>query len=145
MVNFIVEEGNSTTHYFVRIQDARYPIAFFSENQDIKIVGDMKDNRNITAVGSNAQQLINEYNAENQNYRVKLRELSQKYEVAAKKAGAGAKEIKAKALNFKKDGSFVDGKQVRSCANNNSDIFVCLPGNMIKLKVEEATVIDKEK
>ncbi len=84
MVNFIVEEGNPTTHYFVRIQDARYPIAFFSENQDIKIVGDMKDNRNITAVGSNAQQLINEYNAENQNYRVKLRELSQKYEVAAK-------------------------------------------------------------
>ena len=55
-----------------------------------------------------------------------------------------AKEITAQELYFKKDGSFVDGKQVRSCANNNKDIFVCLPGNIIKLKVEESTVIVKE-
>ena len=46
-----------------------------------------------------------------------------------------AKEIIANELYFKKDGSFVDGKQVRSCANNNSDIFICLLGNMIKLKI----------
>lgn len=46
---------------------------------------------------------------------------------------------------LKKDGSFVDGKQVRSCANNNSDIFVCLPNNIIKLKTDETTVIIKEK
>ena len=55
-----------------------------------------------------------------------------------------AKDITAQELYFKKDGSFVDGKQVRSCANNNKDIFVCLPGNIIKLKVEESTVIVKE-
>lgn len=56
-----------------------------------------------------------------------------------------AKEIIANELYFKKDGSFVDGKQVRSCANNNSDIFVCLPNNIIKLKTDETTVIIKEK
>ena len=44
-----------------------------------------------------------------------------------------AKEITANELYFKKDGLFVDGKQVRSCANNNNDIFVCLPNNIIKL------------
>lgn len=43
-----------------------------------------------------------------------------------------AKEITANEFYFKKDGSFVDGKQVRLCANNNKDIFLCLPGNMVK-------------
>lgn len=52
-----------------------------------------------------------------------------------------AKEITVNEFYFKKDGSFVDGKQVRSCANNNSDIFVCLPGNMISLKVENKLYI----
>ena len=52
-----------------------------------------------------------------------------------------AKEITAQKLFFKKDGSFVDGKQVRPCANNNKDIFVCLPGNIIKLKVENKLYI----
>lgn len=56
-----------------------------------------------------------------------------------------AKEITANELYFKKDGSFVDGRQVRSCANNNSDIFVCLPNNIIKIKTDETTVIVKEK
>ena len=42
---------------------------------------------------------------------------------------------------LKKDGSFVDGKQVRSCANNNSDIFVCLPNNIIKLITDKTAVI----
>ena len=54
-----------------------------------------------------------------------------------------ANEITAQELYFKKDGSFVDGKQVRSCASNNKDIFVCLPGNVIKLKVEEPIVMVK--
>ena len=54
-----------------------------------------------------------------------------------------AKEITANEFYFKKDGSFVDGKQVRSCANNNSDIFVCLPGNMIKLIIKNRTVTPK--
>ena len=56
-----------------------------------------------------------------------------------------AKEITANELYFKKDGSFIDGKQVRSCANNNMDIFVCLPNNIIKLKTDERTVIIKDK
>ena len=56
-----------------------------------------------------------------------------------------AKEITANELYFKKDESFVDGKQVRSCANNNSDIFVCLPNNIIKIKTDETAVIVKEK
>lgn len=45
---------------------------------------------------------------------------------------------------LKKMDQFVDGKQVRSCANNNSDIFVCLPGNMIKYIVQEPKVIKKK-
>ena len=56
-----------------------------------------------------------------------------------------AKEITANEFYFKKDGSFVDGKQVRSCANNNSDIFICLPGNMIKYIVQKTKVIVKQK
>lgn len=54
-----------------------------------------------------------------------------------------AKEITANEFYFKKDGSFVDGKQVRSCANNNSAIFVCLPNNIIKLITDKTTVIIK--
>lgn len=56
-----------------------------------------------------------------------------------------AKKITANELYFKKDGSSVDGKQIRSCANNNSDIFVCLPNNIIKFKTDETTIIIKEK
>lgn len=55
-----------------------------------------------------------------------------------------AKEIKANELYFKKDGSFFDAKQVRSCANNNKDIFICLSGNMIKFIVKEPKVIVKD-
>lgn len=54
-----------------------------------------------------------------------------------------AKEITANEFYFKKDGSFVDGKQVRSCASNNKNLFVCLPGNMIKYIVQEPKVIVK--
>ena len=35
-----------------------------------------------------------------------------------------AKEITANEFYFKKDGSFVDGKQVWLCVKNNSDILV---------------------
>ena len=45
-----------------------------------------------------------------------------------------ANEITAQELFFKKDGSFVDGKQVRSCANNNSDIII---ENTIKKEEKE--------
>lgn len=54
-----------------------------------------------------------------------------------------AKEITANEFYFKKDGSFVDLKQVRLCANNNKDIFVCLLDNMIKLKVKNKLYIPK--
>ena len=54
-----------------------------------------------------------------------------------------AKEMTANEFYFKKDGSFFDGKQVRSFANNNSDIFVCLPNNIIKLITDKKTVIIK--
>lgn len=56
-----------------------------------------------------------------------------------------AKEITSYEFYFKKDGSFVDVKQVRLCANNNSDNFVCVLNNIIKLKTDERTVIVKEK
>lgn len=56
-----------------------------------------------------------------------------------------AKEITVNEFYFKKDGSFVDVKQVKSCANNNSDIFVNLTNNIIKLKTDKRTVIVKEK
>lgn len=55
-----------------------------------------------------------------------------------------AKEITTYEFYFKKDGSFVDEKQVRLCANINSDIFVCLPNNIIKLKTDKTTVILKK-
>ena len=54
-----------------------------------------------------------------------------------------AKEITSNEFYFKKDGLFVDEKQVRSCVNNNSDIFVCLPNSIIKLKTDETTLIIK--
>ena len=45
-----------------------------------------------------------------------------------------AKEITAQELYFKKDGSFVDGKQVRSCANNNNifiiNIYIVIRDNL---------------
>ena len=55
------------------------------------------------------------------------------------------KEIIVRELYLKKDGSFIDEKQDKSYANNSKDIFTCLPGNMIKLKVEGLTVIDRIK
>lgn len=77
--NFIVECGNPATRYSIKIDGVRYPIGFFSENKDIVVTGDINDNRNITASGSNAQQLINEYNAENKKFNEKFSELLKKY------------------------------------------------------------------
>lgn len=45
-----------------------------------------------------------------------------------------AEEITNLELFFKKDGSFVTAVQIRSCANNNPDLFECLEKNFIKLK-----------
>ena len=80
--NFIVEKAEPESFYSVRIDGARFPIGFFSENQDMEVTGDLKDSRNITASGSNAQQLINEYNKENGKFNEKLRELRKQYNTA---------------------------------------------------------------
>ena len=52
--NFIVESGNIADYYSVSLEGVKYPINFFSENKDMSIVGDVKDNKNITVTGSNA-------------------------------------------------------------------------------------------
>ncbi len=83
MVNFIVEEGNPATHYSIKIESVRYPISFFSENNDIEVIGDLKDSRNIIANGSNAQHIINEFNNENKKFNDQFNELRQQYKVAA--------------------------------------------------------------
>lgn len=83
MVNFVVEYRNYTDYYSVNIEDVKYPINFFSENQDMKIIGDVKDNRNISVSGSNAQQLIKEYNEENKKFNEQFRKLGQKYREAS--------------------------------------------------------------
>lgn len=54
------------------------------------------------------------------------------------------KELTTNEFYFK-NGSFVDGNLVRSCANNNSDILVCLHNNIIKLITNKRTLIVKEK
>lgn len=84
LVNFVVETSDIAAHYYVRIQGMRFPISFFSENKDILISGDFKDDRNIIANGSYAQQLINDYNAEMKNFSNQSKELFEKYEIAAK-------------------------------------------------------------
>ncbi len=83
VVNFTVEEDNPATYYSIRIENVRYPIGFFSENNDVTIVGDIKDNTSIVVTASYAQQLVNEYDAENKKFYDQLRELGKKYEIAA--------------------------------------------------------------
>lgn len=90
--NFIVEKGNPTTYYSINIKNVRYPINFFSENKDIYIVGDINDNRNISVTGSNAQQLIDEYNIENAKFYNQLKELTEKYKIASQNNDTEAME-----------------------------------------------------
>ena len=82
IVNFSVEEGNPTTYYSLKIEKVRYPIGFFSENNDVTIVGDAKDNSSIVVTASYAQQLINEYEAENKKFNNQFKELGMNYEIA---------------------------------------------------------------
>lgn len=92
MVNFIVEEGNPATHYSIKIESVRYPISFFSENNDIEVIGDLKDSRNIIANGSNAQHIINEFNNENKKFNDQFNELRQQYKVAVQNNNQAAIE-----------------------------------------------------
>lgn len=48
-----------------------------------------------------------------------------------------AREINEMEIYVRKDGKPLDGVQVRSCANNNSDIFESLEKNLIRLKVDK--------
>lgn len=81
--NFKVEHGNPSIYYSMRVEGERYPVGFFSENNDVTIVGDIKDINNIVVTASYAQQLINEYNAENLKFYNQFKELGEKYEMAA--------------------------------------------------------------
>lgn len=82
LANFTVEESNPATYYSVRVENMRYSIGFFSENNDVTITGDMKDINSIVVTASAAQQLLNEYNAEVKKFYDQLTELGRKYEIA---------------------------------------------------------------
>lgn len=82
LANFTVEEANPATYYSVRVENMRYSIGFFSENNDVTITGDMKDINSIVVTASAAQQLLNEYNAEVKKFYDQLTELGRKYEIA---------------------------------------------------------------
>lgn len=92
VANFTVEEGSPATYYSIRVEKVRYPIGFFSENNDVTIVGDVKDNSTIKITASYAQQLVNEYEAENRKFNNHLRELGKNYEIAAQANDEAAME-----------------------------------------------------
>ncbi len=92
IVNFTVEEENPATYYSIRIEKVRYPIGFFSENNDVTIVGDIEDHSNIQVTASYAQQLVNEYDKENKKFYDQLRELGKNYEIAAQDKDEAAME-----------------------------------------------------
>ena len=79
IVNFVVEKGSIADYYSISIEGVKYPINFFSENNDMSIAGDVKDNKNFSVAGSNAQELIKEYNNENKKFYNQLRELGQQF------------------------------------------------------------------
>lgn len=83
IVNFIVESADPTTYYSLNVKGVRYPINFFSENKDVKIIGDAQNRNDINVIGYKAQQLINEYNKEIQNFYSQMRELGEEYQIAA--------------------------------------------------------------
>ncbi len=91
-VNFIVEEDSPATYYSLKIDKARYPIGFFSENNDVTIAGDLKDYDNIVVTASYAQQLVNEFDAENKKFYDQFMELRSKYEMAAQANDEAAME-----------------------------------------------------
>lgn len=92
VANFTVEEGNPATYYSIRVEKVRYAIGFFSENNDVTIVGDVKDNSTTQITASYAQQLINEYEQENIKFYDQFRELGKKYEIAAQANDEAAME-----------------------------------------------------
>ena len=81
VANFVVAVDNPTTHYAVSLND-RYSIRFFSENKDVKIVGDAKNRESLNVTASYAQQLINGYNDESMKFNTQINELSEKFKDA---------------------------------------------------------------
>lgn len=120
IADFKVDKADPVIFYSVRIEGVRYPIGFFSENQDIDITGDFNDNRNITANGSDAQQLISDYNAENNKFNNQLRELRQQYGEAAQSNNTAALE---KIEN--------DYNQIENNQNNYRKLFLTKNSNSI--------------
>ena len=81
MVNFIVEKNNPTTHYQITVKESN-PIRFFSENNDVKISGDLKKRDSFNTTASYAQQLVNEYNTEYKKFNNQRKELREKFQIA---------------------------------------------------------------
>lgn len=82
ILNFIAETDKPSTHYSIKIEGLRNAISFFTENQNTTISGDFNDIKNISINGCTAQQLVNEYNAENSKFYNQFRELRNKMEMA---------------------------------------------------------------
>lgn len=83
VANFEVENSNVTTYYMLKVENQRNTFGFFSENTDVKIVGDIEDYADVAITASDAQQLVNEYNAENDRFYDEVMELRKRYELAA--------------------------------------------------------------
>lgn len=118
MVNFIVKKENPTTHYSLKIEGERYPIKFFSENCDVVISGDMKDSKNITKNASYAQQLVNEYNIENNKFQSQLGELSKQFRAASQSKDETAMES-----------VYNEIEQVRKNQSNYQSLFITKNSN----------------
>ena len=82
--NFIVLNDSPTIKYSIKIDDVKYPINFFTENNDTDITGDVKDLKNISITGSCAQQLLNEYNKEINKYNLQYADFREKYQEATR-------------------------------------------------------------
>lgn len=109
MVNFIVENDDPSIHYYLIIKDLN-PIRFFAENNDVKIVGDVKSRESFNIItDSHAQQLVNEYNAEYKKLNEQFNEVREKYyssaqnndEVAREKIGTAYEQMEKNLTNYR--------------------------------------------
>lgn len=89
---FVVKADVPSTYYSVKIEGIRYPINFFSENQDVTIDGDINEKDNFVINGSEAQQLINKYNEEINNFDKQFMFWGSKYQDAKSKNDSTAIE-----------------------------------------------------
>lgn len=85
IATFVVKTDVPYTHYSVKIEGIRYPISFFSENNNVTIYGDINETDNFIIKGSKAQQLVNEYYAEINNFDKQFMYWEPKYKDAKSK------------------------------------------------------------